>query len=299
MQIFEYPRLCCGTFFTLVLQARPQRTKARQHYKGDSDGLTDPEVLVGLIKVANPDYIDLGKEKLKGFAAGYKQGNCSNSINLSVNDRQVISAFDYTIKTDYEAALERMIEFVSRFIDTSENVHRDINLVRAVIDLIQQDKSINNNDIFYIDPHGKKTSKSEMLNTKRICLESLLLGVWHYVIVNRRDNSVGSSTYEKWCPPQCGRIREYTANMGESVLPDLELYRADSCSDTGIDTFQDSNPADCYSEHSETAEECDSPEQILQQTVNNPLVFNFNQYGNNGTQIGHIENYYYAKKKEN
>lgn len=40
------------------------------------------------------------------------------------------------------------------------------------------------------------------------------------------------------------------------------------------------------------------PEQQVQQTVNNPLVFNFNQYGSNGTQIGHIENYYSGKKKE-
>ena len=41
----------------------------------------------------------------------------------------------------------------------------------------------------------------------------------------------------------------------------------------------------------------DAPEQPVQQTVNNPFVFNFNQYGNNGTQIGHVENYYGGKKK--
>ncbi len=35
--------------------------KAREHYSGDSDGLSDPEVLVGLIKVINPDYTDPGK----------------------------------------------------------------------------------------------------------------------------------------------------------------------------------------------------------------------------------------------
>ena len=66
--INEYPRLCGGTFFTLVLQALRQRMKAREHYSGDSDGLSDPEVLVGLIKVINPDYTDPGKENLKGTA---------------------------------------------------------------------------------------------------------------------------------------------------------------------------------------------------------------------------------------
>lgn len=57
MTINEYPRLCGGTFFTLVLQALRQRMNAREHYDGDSDGLSDPEVLVGLIKVINPAYV--------------------------------------------------------------------------------------------------------------------------------------------------------------------------------------------------------------------------------------------------
>jgi hypothetical protein len=52
----DKPRLCGGTFFVLVLQALRQRVKARQHYKGERDGLSDPEVLMGLIKVINPDY---------------------------------------------------------------------------------------------------------------------------------------------------------------------------------------------------------------------------------------------------
>ena len=56
----EYPCLCGGTFFTLVLQALRQRMNAREHYKGDSDGLSDPEVLVGLIKVINPAYTNPG-----------------------------------------------------------------------------------------------------------------------------------------------------------------------------------------------------------------------------------------------
>ena len=65
MSIDDYPRLCGGTFFTLVLQALRQRMKAREHYAGDSDGLSDSEVMVGLIKVINLDYVDPGKGKLK------------------------------------------------------------------------------------------------------------------------------------------------------------------------------------------------------------------------------------------
>lgn len=54
MSIDDYPRLCGGTFFTLVLQALRQRMKAREHYAGDSDGLSDSEVMVGLINEPPP-----------------------------------------------------------------------------------------------------------------------------------------------------------------------------------------------------------------------------------------------------
>lgn len=67
MSIKEYPRLCGGTFCTLILQALRQRIGAREHYKGDSDGLTDSEFLVGLIKVINPAYKNPGKAKPKMY----------------------------------------------------------------------------------------------------------------------------------------------------------------------------------------------------------------------------------------
>ena len=72
MTNIEYPRLCGGTFMTLVIQALRQRKKAREHYKGESDKLNDPDVLVGLITVINPDYKDPGKAVLKTKANDYK-----------------------------------------------------------------------------------------------------------------------------------------------------------------------------------------------------------------------------------
>ena len=56
MTINNYPRLCGGTFFVLVLQALQPRMKTKEHYHGDTDHMSDPEVLMGLCKVINPDY---------------------------------------------------------------------------------------------------------------------------------------------------------------------------------------------------------------------------------------------------
>ena len=57
-------RLCGGTFLTLLLQARKQRTAARKNSSGERDGLSDGEVpmiaksLLGRIAILakqNPD----------------------------------------------------------------------------------------------------------------------------------------------------------------------------------------------------------------------------------------------------
>ena len=287
MTINEYPRLCGGTFFTLVLQALRQRMKAREHYSGDSDGLSDPEVLVGLIKVINPDYTDPGKENLKGTANNYKACKISNSTYLPFDDEQVISAFDSKVKTAYQSVLNRMVGFVNDFLDMSETVHKDVNLIRAIVDLVQQDQTIKAGDEFFIGQNGEKKKKATLGDLKEVCLPSFLLGVWHFIVVNRKDNGIGKATYDVWCPSAGGGQRKYVAHMGEGILESLTISYADIVEEAETDA-----------EPVETVIIEGTSEQQVQQTVNNPFVFNFNQYGNNGTQIGHIENYYGSKKKE-
>ena len=89
-----YPRLCGGTFFTLTLQALKQRMGAREHYNSESDGMSDPEVLMGLFKVVNPDFQELDKKKLKGAADGFKSCKSKSSVYLPFGDTQEIRAFD-------------------------------------------------------------------------------------------------------------------------------------------------------------------------------------------------------------
>lgn len=159
-------------------------------------------------------------------------------------------------------ALNGMIEFVNGFLDIGGPVHKDAILVRALIDLIQQDQSINEDDEFYIEPNGQTKKKTALGGLKEVCLPSFLLGVWHYVVVNRKDNSVGKETYDAWCPSTGGGQRKYTAHMGEGILGSLTTYCVDAAEKTEADT-----------EAAETVIIEDAPEQPVQQTVNNPFVF--------------------------
>lgn len=51
MSMNDYLRLSGGIFLMLILQAHPQRTGSRQRCEGVSDGLSDANVLKGLIRV--------------------------------------------------------------------------------------------------------------------------------------------------------------------------------------------------------------------------------------------------------
>ncbi len=284
MSINDYPRLCGGTFFTLVIQSLRQRMKAREHYSGDSDGLSDPEVLVGLIKVINPDYIGPGKNKIKGTANNYKACKTSISSYLPFDDVQVVTAFDSAVKTQYRSVLNRMNGFVNDFLDLGEAVHKDTNLVRALVDLIQQDHSIKVDDEFYIEPNGEKKKKAAFCDLKEVCLSSFLLGVWHYIVVNRKDNSIGKKTYDVWCPSTGGGQRKYTAHMGVGVLDGLKTYLVDTKETVSAEIIDDPEK-----EETSDPENPDAPPVTQQMVNNNPTFFSFNISGGNNQFYNHVD----------
>ena len=297
MTNIEYPRLCGGTFMTLVIQALLQRKKAREHYKGESDKLNDPDVLVGLITVINPDYEDPGKAVLKTKANDYKSCKLSTGQYLPFGDKLAIGVFDQWVRNNYLAARNDMCIFVDSFIETGTKLQKDVRLVKALIDLIEQDDSINDSVEFMVGENGDAVRKDQLRNQKRVCLPSFLLGIWHFIVVNRKNNKVGQLTYDTWCPENGGGAREYEGSMGEDISIELDVYTL-KAEDETEDTEQEAEVVE------------DQPEQNNQdnqnnqrgasgtgpnlQQINNP--FTFIQNGDNNTQIGYIANQTIVKK---
>lgn len=293
MSIQGYPRLCGGTFFTLTLQALKQRMGAREHYNSESDGMSDPEVLMGLFKVINPDFQDMDKKKLKGAADGFKSCKSKKSVYLPFGDTQEIRAFDKRVKTEYRSVLSDMEAFVDEFIDVGEKVGKHINLVRALADLVLQDGQIKPPlDEFYITPDGRITKKDAFGDLDKVYLPAFLLGVWHYAVAVRKDNTIGEETYNLWCPPAGGALRIYSGHMGEDKLDGIHVL-------TKWDDQPRIDASKTVDDDVQIVTEIPAPrQQPFQQTINTPFVFNFTQNGNNNTQIGHIEHYHAGKKEE-
>lgn len=270
------PRLCGGTFFVLLLQALKNRKGAREHYKGDRDGLSDPEVLIGLIKVINPDYEPPRLERIKTKTNDFKACKLSKGEYLPFGNTPEIEVFDGRVRTDYRSALMSMTDFVNEFLDLGESVQKDIRLVKALIELIRLDGSIAPEEGFFISEDGKQIKKAALGGLKRVCYPAFLLGIWHYVVVNRKDNSVGKATYDEWCPENGGGPRSYSSRMGKDITAEIRTYMPE---------FKETEQADKAEPNDETNNEeppkNDHAAGFSQQVINNPLFIQ--QNGDNNT----------------
>ena len=288
----DNPRLCGGTFFVLVLQALKQRVKARQHYKGERDGLSDPEVLIGLIKVINPDYQEPKEGALKGKTNDFKSCNTSTGQYLPFGETLEIEAFDERIRNEYQDALGAMTEFVALFLEIGTKVKKDERLVKALIDLIEQDDSIKQDEGFYIEETGQKIKKTALGGLDDVCLPAFLLGVWHYVVVYRKDNSVGRDTYDMWCPENGRAPRTYSGGMGKGITKTINVRMPGTAlsEDDEIFDFGDED-ADQPADNTETDYDFDFGDEDAktgtppptQQIINNPLFIS--QTGDNSNVI--------------
>lgn len=293
--------LCGGTFFTLLLHTRKQRMGVREHYLGKSDGLSDPAVLLGLSKIVAPEWQDppSGADKtVKANTSRYKSCKAGAGAYFPFEDASAMASFDERIKKSYPVSLAAMNGFVDSFLETSTQTKKDEYLVKALVEVISVDSSISNQTPFYINEDGTARTKQDICSDEQFCFQSFLLGVLHFIIMQRQDNRVGASTYDAWCPPRNGGERLYTAGIGEHSTRNISLtYSAilevneephESVEEIDVEVVQPVESA---------SDSCGG-----QSIVNNNPVFNtFNFNGPIGTfnnQVDHITNNYYGGKKD-
>ena len=212
-----YPVLCGGTYFTLILEARRQRTSQRSRYEGEQDGLSQPDTLTGLGKVVYTEYIPpSNKQTFKTNVNAYK--TCADDgSNLSFLFQDKVSAFDSKVKSAYNTVLIAMCGFVNTFLEAGTSIKKEEWLTKAILDLIENDESIPEEQEFFIGSCGQGIKKFTLRQMSDFSLQPFLLGVWHYIVVNRPDNRSGKDTFDRWCPSRGRSERKYEGNMGSGI----------------------------------------------------------------------------------
>ena len=190
----KVPYLCGGILFSLILQARKTRTKARDKFNGGSDGLKDTDVMMGLVKVVTGDSF----ESAQGGTCGkcttqFKTCQDYGTTYIPFTDPSVISSYNFSVKQKDPDLLNRMSEFINRFI----NEVRSEWLVKSLIEVIQDDVEIDKDTSFDISLEETVT-KDNLNNITEVELPVFLLSVLHFIITERHDNSKGRNTFEEW-----------------------------------------------------------------------------------------------------
>jgi len=111
-----------------------------------------------------------------------------------------------------------MCGFVNTFLEVGTSIKKEEWLVKAILDLIENDESVPEEQEFFICSGGQGITKSTLRQMSDFSLQPLLLGVWHYVVVNRPDNRSGKDTFDRWCPSRGRAERKYEGNMGSGIV---------------------------------------------------------------------------------
>ena len=233
-------RLCGGTFFVLLLQARKQRTAARENAEGKKDGLNDSNILEGLIRVILPDYSAPAGRTFKTHTSKYKSCKLSSNDYLPFGNTEIIENFNQALLADYQTILERMCKFTSRYIDENNMGNW---LVRAVLELVKLDDSITD-EVFYIENANQPIGKDYLIQMTEVALQPFLLGIWHFILTQRSDNTIGQETFNAWhdAPVSERAQRSFSSNIGKSRSHFIQVSILDSSAEetsTSQNSFDD------------------------------------------------------------
>jgi hypothetical protein len=293
MAINEKQRLCGGTFFTLLLQARKPRTGIRQRYMSAKDGLSEPEMLIALAKIVLPDFsapLDSMEATIKGNAFDYKSCKNAGGTYFPFGDSAAIQAFEARIRNDYRSALISMSDLIDAFIDVGGSIKKDERLVRALVELVCLDDSIDHEQAFYINESGVPSKKTDFFTMSELSFQPFLLGVFHYAVCRTEGNTIGQETFDAWCPSQGGGQRIYTATLGENLSRPLHLSCCGLTAPVDEAEITDSNFNEGVAEPNEQAASGNVPPSGAQQIVNNhPAFFNINVTGNHNSFFNQVD----------
>lgn len=104
-------RLCGGTFFILISDARKAMPSHDEMYMGKKSGITEPETLLALARIVTPDLHTPMRSEEKSWRDGtldFKSCKGWGWKQYRLGDASARTSFDRRIKNDYSKCLEQI-----------------------------------------------------------------------------------------------------------------------------------------------------------------------------------------------
>lgn len=223
LEVQQMDRLCGGTFFVLLSNARKTMPSKNELIKGISSGLTEQDLMLSLAHLVYPEIrepMETEKRTVQNGVTNFKSCKNWGGSFFHLNDRSAKATFKLRFNENYSELLNEMEELVNKYIETNTSAKKDEYLVKALIETIIQDEGIDYNQEFNI---GKIVTRKEFDRIKDINLSAFLLGIWYFVLTEIENIKIGQETFERWCPKQSGGRREYKQTIGETSKLQINL----------------------------------------------------------------------------
>ena len=183
------PYLCGGVFFWILARHLNSNTNERSLLR---------RLLVACsMKEDNQQSKSLDKDtSFKTYTSNFKR--CKESLfsnekfmKYSDHINDFIKDFE---KKESSNALKSTIRIVTDCLDNNYN-----KIAHKLLELIASDESISGDVEFCITHDFKPIKKNELETLNSICIETLILGIWRYIVINRYDNNLsGIETINEW-----------------------------------------------------------------------------------------------------
>jgi hypothetical protein len=214
MSEYGVPHLCGGILFNLFLEARKLRSKKRDRMKNGTDNLSNVDVYKGFVCLITGEYIgDYGGGSIRKCVSQYRSCENSKGIYVPFTDNSVRSIFLSQMKKDTNVVYNRIITFKNEFLNEGKCEW----LVNALIEIIKNDISINESQIFYVT-RSQSVCKSELADVTEISFLVFIGSVLNYVIENCPECESGRETFLKWYSRKNERTEwKFVSSIGKNL----------------------------------------------------------------------------------
>lgn len=282
----------------MFLRARKPLRGANAYYTGNPEPYSEPIALFALSKVIIPDWKNIfvyADSTVAGNTSEYKTCKNEGGSIYPFGDDAALTAFNARVKENYFSELAEMCKVIELFVDTG-SMRKDERLVKELLALIEVDDSIDDCQPFFALESGDVITKSDILKTTDICLQSFLLGVWHFAVTRSEKNTFGKETINLWCPSTGGGKREYKGNLADLITRNITLTHCEAFGES-VDAEIVNDPLvdepmtnDEIPNEEQSTEKEPAASNLTQQVINNnPTFFNFNVSGNNNNFYNHVD----------
>lgn len=291
------PFLCGGTFYILLLQALKKDRRIRLNdldgYKAKEKAINDVTCLKGLVRTFYDFNEHFSDSTFTAHKHQYKLCEKNSTDWLQFENQYLVDAYDKKIRGNYALALEEMDSFIDAFIDDGDLGKK---LVRALLEVIDLDRTIDDDAEFVVQAGGRVIDKKGLLKLSNIGARPFLLSVWHFIITKRgSENTLGTETVGQWLYHETSQAPyKYVGTVGERYALDKEISFkkavTDSVDESGTPESTEYTDSDNKAEEDRDDEYCEQREaggQGTNQILNAQTVFN--QRAEKIVNIEHVE----------